>query len=274
MWRGGCADGIPGDAFAMNEQPLVQMLSEGKVSARKQYERMFVGRPGLLSLLKYELCMSFPSQMPGAVGYLFRKKLYAKLLKHCGKGALFGRGVLLRSPGQISFGDGVILDDLVVVDAKGEGSAVELGSQVLISRYGNLSCNQAVLRIGDFCSVGPNCYISSRSTVEIGSNTSVGPGSQIIAGGHAFDDPHTPVVKQRRLSAGIRIGSGCWIGAGAIVMDGAVIGDNCIIGAGAVVRGEIPDYSVAVGMPAKVLYDRREKAAEAQALTQAGGASS
>jgi acetyltransferase-like isoleucine patch superfamily enzyme len=245
----------------MNEQPLVQMLSEGKVSARAQYERMFVGRPGLVSLLKYELCMSWPSQMSGAVGYLARKKLFARLVRQCGRGCLFGRGVLLRSPGNISFGDAVILDDLVVVDAKGEGSAIELGNQVLVSRYGNLSCNQAVIRLGDFCSIGPNCYISSRSMLEIGSNTSIGPGSQIVASGHAFDDPHTPVVKQKRVSQGIRIGDGCWIGAGSIIMDGAVIGDNCIIGAGAVVKGEIPPYSVAVGMPAKVLYDRRDKAA-------------
>ena len=244
----------------MNETPLVEQLSSGQVSARAQYERMFVGRPGLLPLLKYELCMSWPSQWSGAAGYLVRKKLYPRLMNRCGRGCLFGRGSMLRSPGRISFGDGVILDDLCVIDAKGDDSDITFGSQVLLSRYCIVTCNDATIRFGDFCSVGAYCNFASKSMLTVGSYTSIGPGSQIIAGGHAFDDPETPVVKQKRVSVGIAIGSGCWIGAGTVVMDGAVIGDNCIIGAGAVVKGTIPPYSVAVGTPARVLYDRREKA--------------
>jgi Serine acetyltransferase len=43
-------------------------------------------------------------------------------------------------------------------------------------------------------------------------------------------------------------------------MDGCSVGDNSIIGAGAIVTKDVPEYSVAVGMPAKVIKDRREKA--------------
>jgi acetyltransferase-like isoleucine patch superfamily enzyme len=45
-----------------------------------------------------------------------------------------------------------------------------------------------------------------------------------------------------------------------VVTDGSRIGRDAIIGAGAVVVGEIPDYAIAVGTPAKVLRDRREGA--------------
>lgn len=247
------------DGPRMGEVALVEQLSSGKVSARAQYARMFVGKPGLIALLLYELCMSWPSQACGAFGYMLRKKLYPRLMGACGRGCLFGRGVLLRSPGNIHFGDAVILDDLCVVDAKGDRSRITIGNQVLISRYGIVTCSDATLSFGDYCSIGPYCNFASKSFIEIGSYTSIGPGSQVIAGGHAFDDPDVPVVKQRRISKGIRIGSGCWLGAGVIVTDGSVIGDNCIIGAGAMVKGEIPPYSVAVGTPARVLYDRREK---------------
>ena len=258
----------------MNETPLVEQLSSGKVSGRAQYQRMFVGRPGWLALLKYELCMSWVAPRPGALGFLLRKKLYPKLLASCGRGCLFGRDVLLRSPGNIALGSGVILDDYCVVDAKGDDSRIEMGSQVLLSRGCVVTCNAATVKFGDFVSIGAYCNFASKSFVEVGSNTSIGPMSQVIAGGHTFDDPYTPPVKQKRVALGIKIGSGCWIGAGTLVMDGAVIEDNCVIGAGAVVKGRVPAFSVAVGTPAKVLYDRREKAkaAQTEAVMSANGA--
>ncbi len=55
---------------------------------------------------------------------------------------------------------------------------------------------------------------------------------------------------------GITIGSDVWIGAGAIILDNVKIGDGCVIGAGAVVTKSVPSYSVAVGVPAKVIKKR------------------
>ena len=51
----------------------------------------------------------------------------------------------------------------------------------------------------------------------------------------------------------IRIGNACWIGSRAIILPGASIDQGCTIGAGAVVSGHIPEYSVAVGVPARVV---------------------
>lgn len=53
----------------------------------------------------------------------------------------------------------------------------------------------------------------------------------------------------------INIGNNTYIGAEAMVMPGVIIGNNCIIGAHSVVTKNIPDNSVAVGIPAKVIYD-------------------
>ena len=49
------------------------------------------------------------------------------------------------------------------------------------------------------------------------------------------------------------IGDGAWLGHGAIVLPGSVVGRHVIVGAGAVVTGELPDFSVAVGNPARVI---------------------
>ena len=67
---------------------------------------------------------------------------------------------------------------------------------------------------------------------------------------------HTPMAGNLPL-IGITIGDNIWIGAGASVLDGVKIGRDCIIGTGAVVKSNIPAYSIAVGMPAKVIKNRR-----------------
>ena len=53
------------------------------------------------------------------------------------------------------------------------------------------------------------------------------------------------------------IGDDVWLGAGAMVLDGVQIGKGCIVGAGSVVTKNLPDYAVAVGVPAKILKNRK-----------------
>lgn len=93
--------------------------------------------------------------------------------------------------------------------------------------------------------------------VEIGAYTIISTDVQIIA--------HDAAIKRLTGYTEVRpvvIGERCYLGAAAIVLPGAVIGDDAVIGAGAVVRGEIPAGSVAVGVPAKVIgsiEDMRER---------------
>ena len=56
----------------------------------------------------------------------------------------------------------------------------------------------------------------------------------------------------------MRIGPDVWVGAKASVLRGSTIGRGCVIAAHAVVRGDIPDFSVVGGIPARVLKDRRD----------------
>lgn len=59
--------------------------------------------------------------------------------------------------------------------------------------------------------------------------------------------------RQRGAYAPVALGKDSFIGAGAILLPGSTIGCNCIIGAGAVVKGQVPDYSIVAGNPAKVI---------------------
>jgi carbonic anhydrase/acetyltransferase-like protein (isoleucine patch superfamily) len=53
----------------------------------------------------------------------------------------------------------------------------------------------------------------------------------------------------------VRIGAGTWLGTGAVVLPGSDIGRNVVVAAGAVVRGNVPDYAVVGGVPAKVVRE-------------------
>ena len=181
----------------------------------------------------------------------------------CGANAIRGYcraldGVVLRCPGQIALGNHVLLDDLVVLDAKGSGSQVTIGDQVLIGRSSILSCHEATIQIGDFVSIGPFVHIACKSHLSIGSNVAIGSGVQILVGSHATDDPDTPIIQQQRLSEGIVLEDNVWIGATATILDGVTIGSGSIVGAGSVVNKDVPPASVVLGNPARVIQNRQK----------------
>lgn len=73
---------------------------------------------------------------------------------------------------------------------------------------------------------------------------------------HRSDDLSTSIRSQGIVKSPVRIGRGSWVGVKASVLRGADIGEHSIIGAHAVVRGSIPAYSVAAGVPARVVRRR------------------
>ena len=96
-----------------------------------------------------------------------------------------------------------------------------------------------------------NLTILDIKEVHIGDNVMIGPNTTITTVGH----PLSPEKRRQHLAQAseIRIGNDVWLGANVTVLGGVTIGDNVVIGAGAVVAKDIPDNSLAVGVPAKVI---------------------
>jgi len=95
-----------------------------------------------------------------------------------------------------------------------------------------------------------NCVVLDVMKVTIGSHVFVGPGAQIYTAMHPVD----AATRRKNLQAKpVTIGNDCWIGGGVIICPGVTIGNGCVIGAGAVVTKDIPDNSMAVGNPARVI---------------------
>lgn len=242
----------------MKDRALVEELGDNKKSLYQQYLQMFVGRESFISFFLYELLTSTLGPLPGALGYFLRGKCYRYLLQSVGRGTAIGAGVILRCPNHISIGNKVMIDNLVVLDAKGPSSQLILGNQILLGRNTILSCSNSSIKMGDFISVGPFCFFASRSHLSIGSNVAIGGGTHILAGGHEFEDPDVPVIKQERISKGITVEDNVWIGTGAKILDGVKVGQNSIIGAGSVVVKDVPPWSMVLGNPARIIQNRKK----------------
>lgn len=233
-----------------------QLFAPGR-SSREKYTELVVGRPGLRALLKYELIVTLAQARAGALGLALRQRLYPLLLGSCGRNVVFGQNVVLRHPHKIHVGSDVVIDDNCLLDAKGETNrGIRIGNGVFVGRNTILSCKNGDIELGDGANVGFNCELFSASRVTIGRDVLMAAYSYIIGGDHDFSDPSKAVLLQRRTSAGVTVGDGVWMGAATKVLDGVTIGDHAVVGAGALVRTDIPAYSVAVGLPARVVSTR------------------
>ena len=232
-----------------------ELFAEG--SARQKYARLVIGKPGLGSLIKYELIVTFTQWLPGAVGLAARKMFYPLLLGSCGRNVVFGQNVVLRHPHKIHIAENVVVDDNCLLDAKGESNrGIRIGSGVFIGRNSILSCKNGDIELADGANIGFNCEVFSASRVTIGTGVLMAAYSYIVGGDHDFSDPSASVLAQPRTSAGVDVGAGAWIGAGAKILDGVTIGERAIVGAAAVVRESVPPLAVSVGIPARVVSHR------------------
>ncbi len=249
------------DAPKEEKYDLIQnKLQKTKKSRLSSYMELFVGRKGFFALLKYDTLTALFAGCPGALGIFLRGKVYRSLFKKVGKGVLFGKSISIRNPSKISIGDNVIIDDNVMLDAKGtDNQGITIEDGVFIGRNTILSCKNGDIVLRNKANIGFNCYIVSLNYVEVGENTLFAAYAYVIGGGHISEELYVPLKDQDTHGIGIKIGRDAWLGAKSIIMDGCNVGDYSIIGAGAVVTKSVPGYAVAAGIPARIIKDRRDK---------------
>lgn len=128
--------------------------------------------------------------------------------------------------------------------------------------------SQPVLQIGSRVGIRPYCFFSASASIVVEDDVIIGALSSVIDSDHTFAEGRPNVMHNSVIAEPVRIGRGTWLGERVAVLRGSRIGRCCMIGANSVVRGVIPDYSIAVGAPARVVGEVTGVNADAPPLTR------
>lgn len=112
------------------------------------------------------------------------------------------------------------------------------------------------ITIGKNSTLNQGVIIDGFGSVSIGEGVRIASGSVINTADHNFEDPKDFIYKQGYICAPVIIEDDVWIGANVCINKGVTIGKGSVIGGGSVVTKDIPPYSIAVGVPAKVIRTR------------------
>lgn len=166
----------------------------------------------------------------------FRSLWFTLRLKRCGLGLIVKKGVRINKPKQVCIGDRVSLDlyaSIHLNKISENDPIVKIGNNVLIGAYSSIGCSNKII-IEDDVMFAPHVHITDRN--------------------HSYENVNIAINKQPANSPGsVFIGKESWLGYGVQVMPNVKIGKHCVIAAGSIVTRNIPDFSVAVGIPAKVI---------------------
>jgi len=169
----------------------------------------------------------------GQLDALMRKLIWQAGARSCGAGLQVGSQVGFKHLETFEIGSNVFIGAGAYIQGRFDGHCV----------------------IGDKVWIGPQAYLDARN-LELGDHVGWGPGAKVLGSQHTGQPTNVPVIATDLEIKPVRIGAGADIGTNATILPGVTIGEGAIIGAGAVVTTDIPPFTVAAGVPARVLRKR------------------
>ena len=141
---------------------------------------------------------------------------------------------------------------------------MEVGDRVWIGAHAWLEVGapatdgqRPALRVGNGVVLRHHVTLSASESVVIEDEVLIAAWTSVYDADHTIGPERNAIWYPQRTSP-VRIGRGSWLGERVTVLRGANIGRHCIVGANSVVKGEIPDFSIAVGAPARVVGSTHE----------------
>jgi len=140
------------------------------------------------------------------------------------------------------------------------GQSLTLGGSCRFDCFPGKRPNEKKLIFGKNVQINDYVHIVAMDRVTIGDNVLMASHIFISDNSHGSykgdendSNPNIPPIQRNYATAPISIGANTWIGEGVIIMPGVTIGEGCVVGAHSIVNKSIPDYSIAVGTPAKAV---------------------
>ena len=141
------------------------------------------------------------------------------------------------------------------------------GKELLIQRYCHFHCGgrpwsdgKGSIKIGNNCWFSENNILYGAGGIEIGDFTGTGPGTLIFSSRENYDLKYAYLPHIVHQFEKVTIGSYVRLFSNVIISPGVTIGDGAVIGAGSVVIRDVPEWSFAAGVPAKILGKREKDA--------------
>jgi len=137
-------------------------------------------------------------------------------------------------------------------------AGIFIGNNCLLQKGAVLSASDAgKIILHDHVYVGEYSVIQSKQEIEIGRDSILAAHTSVVDFDHSYADPDALFYDQKIVGKKVTIQNNVWIGAGCKILKGVTIGEGSVVGAGSVVTKNIPPYSVCVGVPAKVIRERK-----------------
>jgi len=130
----------------------------------------------------------------------------------------------------------------------------EIGDRCAFERGIHITARGGV-RLGKHCNINDGVLLDGGGGLVIGSLVNVSPEALLLTTEH---DPDSPAFEGRGREVIIK--DRVWIASRAIILPGTTIGEGAVVAAGAVVRGEVPPWSIVAGNPARVVKSRSREA--------------
>jgi acetyltransferase-like isoleucine patch superfamily enzyme len=151
----------------------------------------------------------------------------------------------------------VFMDRGVEIYARRGYARMVLGRWLHLGVGTALRCHEGTMTVGDKAVLGRQVSVNGYLDVEIGDSALIADDVYVSDFDHKFGDLAMPIKDQGIVKGRVRIGRDVWIGTKVTIACGVEIGEGAVVGANAVVTKDLPAYSVAVGVPARVVKDRR-----------------
>jgi len=139
----------------------------------------------------------------------------------------------------------------------GKPGRIAIGDQAWIEHGATLCAFGGSIDIGRSVFIGPHAVVYGHGGVTIREETLIAMHCCILSSEHAIPTRSEGIRHHPDTFLPTHIGRDVWLGAGVKVLGGVTIGDGCVVGAGAVVTKSLQPYSIAVGVPARVVGSRK-----------------